>query len=90
MKNIGHWNQNLINQLDDGKATREEIISDMKCGTKEIAQNETQLSKEKCMLWKEMKRHEIQNEKVQHTFNRDSKRESKGNLEMGIFKGSWL
>lgn len=39
------------------------------------------------MLWKEMKRHEIQNEKIQHTFNRDSKRESKGNLEMGIFKG---
>lgn len=39
------------------------------------------------MLWKEVKRHEIQNEKVQHTFNRDSKRESREDLEMAIFKG---
>lgn len=39
------------------------------------------------MLWKGIKRHEIQNEKVQHGFNRDSKRESKENLEMGMFKG---
>ena len=39
------------------------------------------------MLWKGIKRHEIQNEKVQHGFNSDSKRESKENLEMGIFKG---
>ena len=39
------------------------------------------------MLWKKVMRHEIQNEKVQHTFNRDSKRESRDNLEMEIFKG---
>lgn len=39
------------------------------------------------MLQKEVKRHEIQNEKVQYTFNRDSKRESRENLEMEIFKG---
>ena len=38
------------------------------------------------MLWKEVKRHEIQNEKVQHTLNRDSKRDSRENVEMAIFK----